>query len=153
MARISAVPAAQDGLKAALETQAALPANPLAGVLYGLGEPAEIRGEQAVWVREEPERQPEQRFDSTGIGAQRKYEEFTLRVGCFAARTGDDYTGVRDLAMDLAAEVELAVLADEDLGGGVFLAMVSGTRIESGALAGKRGMIVDVLVRCQAYNA
>jgi len=155
VAQVSALDAAEDGLLAALIVRAAVGGSELAGgVLFTeLGEPASIKGTDAVWVREDLDEQPVQRHDSTGVGAQRKHEVFIMRVACFVAWAGDDFKTVRDRCHALAEEVELAVLANERLGGAVFHAKVSGYRRTSGALAEARGMVIDVLVWAEAYNA
>lgn len=150
MSLTSRIGAAQDGLLAAINTQAALPANPLAGVTRTLGEPGTLKKEH-VWISEDAD--AEQTWDVTGSGAQAKRETFELQAVVLVVKAGNVYKAARDRALLFAGEIEQAVRADPKLAASVWDAEVVRVEMRSGAVEKARGVELHVIVRASEFLA
>ncbi|HXF72680.1 MAG TPA: hypothetical protein VNO79_08755 [Actinomycetota bacterium] len=151
MAVTSRIAAAQDGLLAALQAQAAGQGSPLAGVQLTLGWPVDQQAE-SCWVDEAGS--AEQAFASTTSPSTAEDEEtIRLTVRVLVRRGELSYKEARDRALAIAGEVHEALRADRTLGGAVFDAVVVGLDLESGVEGEARLVGVSVRVEARAFLA
>lgn len=143
---------AEDGLLAAIQTQAATPSSAIAGVALRLGDPGSGARPEHLWIAEEAS--AEQTSDvSSASGGSGREERFELTVNVLASRSGDDYVALRDRATALVAEVETAVAADRTLGGAVEDSEVIRLERQTGASEVGRAILTAVVVEARVWLA
>ncbi len=121
----------------------------MAGVRLQIGDPGANLGREHVWLPENVE--TEQRWETTGIGAQARREEFDLPVLVFIEKSGDDFEAVRARAQALAEEVEKAVRGNPTLQGSVWDSWVRRIEHATGATESTRIDLATVTVFCRAF--
>lgn len=145
----SVLETAEAALLAVLQAQAAVPGNPLAGVPLRIGDPGAHLLREYIWLPEEVE--TEQRWETTGVGAQARREEFDLPVLVFIEQLGDDFDAVRSRAQALAEEVEKAVRANPTLNGSVWDSWTKRIEHSTGATETTRVDLATVTIFCRAF--
>jgi hypothetical protein len=153
MALTSRLAAAEDGLEAAIIAQAALPANPLAGVAFRVGDPGSGVRPEHVWIVEEADAEQVSDLSSQETPAGGREENFSLRVRVLVSRSGDDWEAIRNRLTALAAEVETAVADNRTLGGAVEDCEVERIQRQSGASETGRAGLVTIYVKARAWLA
>jgi hypothetical protein len=120
----------------------------LPDVAVGLGRPDVITTGEAIWVSD----QMEARYEplTTGLASQMRSEVLTLRVVAVVAEAVGEFTARRDRAYELAREIEVAIAADQTLGGDVELAWVSQVRSEDTATP--KGHITSIELEITAQS-
>ena len=149
MAQTTSLAAAEDGLLALLQTRAAIPGNPLAGVPLHLGSPGGQPAIEEVWISDDVTTTQAFGLTNQAGGFEERWETIPLRVVVQLGMNGD-FATIRDRALDLASEVELAVRADRTLSGTVFDSEVEEITRSSGVADEGRLMVCTVLVRASA---
>jgi hypothetical protein len=147
----SRLAAAEDALLAAIVAQAALPANPLAGVALRLGDPGSGVRPEHVWVAEDARAEQVSDLSSQEFPSGGREETFEMRVLVLVTRSGDDYEALRNRATALAAEVETAVADDRRLGGSVEDCEVVRIERAGGATEMGRGILTTIYIGARAW--
>jgi hypothetical protein len=147
----SRLAAAEDGLLAAIVAQAALPANPLAGVALRIGDPGSGARPEHVWIVEEASTAQVSDLSSQETPSGGREETFEIMVRVLASRSGDDYVALRNRATALAAEIETAVADNRTLGGAVEDCEVVRIERETGATEVGRAIVTTVVVFARSW--
>lgn len=138
----------QDGLFAALQARAAIGGNPLQNVQLTLGWPLDQQA-SSCWVDEAVTSTQEGELSRAGGASERETIDLSVRV---LVRRGDlTFTAARDTALNMADEVQNALVADRTLGGSCFDSNITSTEFESGVDGENRFAGVIIRVRCWVY--
>jgi hypothetical protein len=145
----SRLSAAEDGLLAILQAQAALPSNPMAGIPLRLADPGSGVQQTHIWIPETAVATQTPTVTDQGGGTIGEREEIlTLRVVVFVMQAGDDYVTLRNLGDGLVAEVQKAIFASRTLNGSVQDSWVEQVE-RSGGLT-ERGRVMDWTISVHA---
>jgi hypothetical protein len=138
---VSALPAMEDAVYAALLAAQADPTNPIGNpkVAVSFGDPGPAMMHEHVWTS--PHGATDQTWDLTGLGSQQEEESIELHVGIHVNAGGSDWHAVRDRGHAIAGAVQAIVRRDLTLAGSVWTAEV--TRLERQGAWAQEGIVME----------